>query len=279
MERIGVEFLIEAKWLLLACLSGAIPHCRENGSAGTDWQPLRTKWPRLDNGLLASDKRNMIELERVFIHAGDFHLRDVSFVVPSGQYAVLMGRTGSGKTTILETILGLRRIAAGTVKLNGQDVTDWRPAVRGVGYVPQDGALFRTMTVRDQIGLGLVIRKVPQPNVRRRVDELAHWLGIAHLLQRKPHGLSGGERQRVALGRALSFRPRILCLDEPLSALDDDTRTEMVALLKRVQKEAGVTALHVTHHVGEAEQLADVRLHLHEGRVDVSNGKPGKAST
>ena len=221
----------------------------------------------------------MIESERISIRAGEFHLRDVSFVVPSGQYAVLMGRTGSGKTTILETILGLRRIAAGQVKLNGQNVTQWRPAVRGVGYVPQDGALFRTMTVRDQIGLGLVIRKVPAAQVRQRVDELAHWLGIAHLWQRKPYGLSGGERQRVALGRALSFRPQVLCLDEPLSALDDDTRAEMVALLKRVQKEAGVTVLHVTHHVGEAEQLADVRLHLHEGRVDVSNGKPGQASS
>lgn len=216
----------------------------------------------------------MIELERVSIHAGEFHLRDVSFHVPAGQYAVLMGRTGSGKTTILETILGLRRIASGAVKLNGQNVTDWRPAVRGVGYVPQDGALFRTMTVRDQIGLGLVIRKVPESDVRRRVDELAHWLGIAHLLERKPHGLSGGERQRVALGRALSFRPKILCLDEPLSALDDATRTETVSLLKRVQKEAGVTALHVTHNVSEAEQLADVRLHLHDGQVVSSNGKP-----
>jgi ABC-type sugar transport system ATPase subunit len=209
----------------------------------------------------------MIELDRLTLHAGDFHLRDVSFVVPSGQYAVLMGRTGSGKTTILEAVLGLRRVSAGAIRLHGRDVTLWRPAVRGVGYVPQDGALFRTMTVRDQIGLGLVIRKVPTADIRRRVDEVAHWLGIAPLLERKPQGLSGGERQRVALGRALSFRPQILCLDEPLSALDDATRSEMVALLKRVQKEAGVTALHVTHNVSEAEQLADVRLHLRDGRI------------
>ena len=221
----------------------------------------------------------MIELDRVSIHAGDFHLREVSFTVTSGQYAVLMGRTGSGKTTILETILGLRRIASGAVKLNGQNVTDWRPAVRGVGYVPQDGALFRTMTVRDQVGLGLVIRKVSATEVARRVNELANWLGISHLLHRKPHGLSGGERQRVALGRALSFRPSVLCLDEPLSALDDATRSEMVTLLKRVQKEAGVTALHVTHNLGEAEQLADVRLHLHDGQVEVVNGKPGKPNS
>lgn len=209
----------------------------------------------------------MIELDRLTIHAGQFHLRDVSFTVPQGSYAVLMGRTGSGKTTILEAIIGLRRIASGAIRLNGRDVTEWKPAVRGVGYVPQDGALFRTMTVRDQIALGLVIRKASREAVRRRVAELADRLSIAHILDRKPFGLSGGERQRVALGRALSFRPRILCLDEPLSALDEETRAEMVALLKRVQKEAGVTVLHVTHNSGEAEQLADVRLHLRDGRV------------
>lgn len=199
--------------------------------------------------------------------AGDFHLRDVSCRVPRGKYAVLMGRTGSGKTTVLEAIIGLRRIASGVIRLDGKDVTAWKPAVRGVGYVPQDGALFRTMTVRDQIGLGLVIRKVPAAAIKQRVDDLAKWLGIAHLLDRRPRGLSGGERQRVALGRALSFRPRILCLDEPLSALDEATRDEMVALLKRIQRDSDVTVLHVTHNLGEAEQLADVRLHLHDGVI------------
>ncbi len=222
----------------------------------------------------------MIELDHLTMHAGQFHLRDVSFIVPQGQYAVLMGRTGSGKTTILEAVIGLRRISSGVVRLNGDDVTHWKPAVRGVGYVPQDGALFRTMTVRDQIGLGLVIRKVPRDAVQRRVAELAQWLGIEQLLDRKPFGLSGGERQRVALGRALSFRPRILCLDEPLSALDEETRAEMVTLLKRVQEEAGVTALHVTHNMTEAEQLADVRLHLRDGRIwQTDNGKAAKAAS
>jgi len=219
----------------------------------------------------------MIELDQLTVHAGDFHLRDVSFSVPTGKYAVLMGRTGSGKTTILEAILGLRRIASGRVLLHGEDVTDWKPAVRGVGYVPQDGALFRTMTVGDQMGLGLVIRKVPGREVRKRVAELARWLSIEELLERKPFGLSGGERQRVALGRALSFRPKILCLDEPLSALDEATRGEMVALLKRVQKEAGVTALHVTHNISEAEQLADVRLHLEKGQI--RQNEAGKQKT
>ena len=213
----------------------------------------------------------MIELDRLTLHAGDFLLRDVSFTVPTGQYAVLMGRTGSGKTTILEASLGLRRTSDGVIRLHGQDVTRWRPAVRGVGYVPQDGALFRTMTIREQIGLGLVIRKRPATEIQQRIQELAKWLGIGHLLDRKPRGLSGGERQRVALGRALSFRPRILCLDEPLSALDDDTRSEMVTLLKRVQQETGVTVLHVTHNQSEARQLADIRLHLEDGQVSANH--------
>ncbi|MCB1549051.1 MAG: ABC transporter ATP-binding protein [Hyphomicrobiaceae bacterium] len=214
----------------------------------------------------------MIEIRRLSMHAGSFRLDDISFHVPAGKYAVLMGRTGSGKTTILEAVIGLRRPAAGEIVLAGRDVTHWRPAVRGVGYVPQDGALFRTMTVREQISLGLVIRKAPAAAVRQRVDEVAAQLGIAHLLERRPRGLSGGERQRVALGRALAFRPKILCLDEPLSALDDSTRSEMIAMLKKVQKESGVTALHVTHNQSEADLLADVRLHLKDGQVWQSNG-------
>lgn len=215
----------------------------------------------------------MIELDRLTIHAGAFQLRDVSFTVPAGQYAVLMGRTGSGKTTILEAIIGLRHIAGGCIRLGGRDVTAWKPAVRGVGFVPQDGALFRTMSVRDQIALGLVIRKVPAEAIVTRVDDLAKRLGISHLLDRRPRGLSGGERQRVALGRALSFGPKVLCLDEPLSALDDKTRGEMIALLKRIQQETGVTALHVTHNLGEAERLADVVLQLEDGRVRKSTDK------
>jgi len=209
----------------------------------------------------------MIVLDRLSIHAGAFALCDVSFTVPTGRYAVLMGATGSGKTTILEAVLGLRHVSSGSVWLCGENATDKKPALRGVGFVPQDGALFRTMTVYDQIALGLMIRRQSAEFVRGRVTMLAERLGIAHLLDRRPRGLSGGERQRVALGRALSFWPKVLCLDEPLSALDDRTRGEMITLLKQVQQETGVTVLHVTHHQNEAEQLADVRLELHDGRV------------
>jgi molybdate/tungstate transport system ATP-binding protein len=128
--------------------------------------------------------------------------------------------------------------------------------------------LFSKMTVGEQIGLALTIRRVARDAVEQRVRELAELLGIVHLLARKPRGLSGGERQRVALGRALSFRPRVLCLDEPLSALDDETRQQMCRLLDDVRRRTGVTTLHITHNVHEAETLADCLFRLQDGRVE-----------
>jgi ABC-type sugar transport system ATPase subunit len=149
----------------------------------------------------------------------------------------------------------------------GSEVTNLKPAGRGIGYVPQDRALFQTMTVREHLAFALTIRRWERAEIDRRVDELAELLGLQHLLVRKPQGLSGGEAQRVALGRALAFRPGILCLDEPLSALDDETRQEMYELLQKVQAHTGVTTLHVTHHRGEASRLADSILLLKNGRI------------
>lgn len=209
----------------------------------------------------------MIVVENISVHAGDFRLHDVSLTVPTGGYGVLMGKTGSGKTTILESVIGLRSVSRGRIVLHGRDVTRLKPAVRGIGYVPQDGALFSTMTVEEQIALALVIRRVDAATIQRRVAELAELLGISHLLKRRPRGLSGGERQRVALGRALSFRPRVLCLDEPLSALDDETRGQMCALLADVRQRTGVTTLHITHNLEEARKLGDCLFRIEGGRV------------
>ncbi|HEX4071127.1 MAG TPA: ATP-binding cassette domain-containing protein, partial [Planctomycetaceae bacterium] len=127
--------------------------------------------------------------------------------------------------------------------------------------------LFETMTVREQLGFALTIRRRTPREIGRRVEELADLLGIRHLLARKPVGLSGGERQRVALGRALAAQPGVLCLDEPLSALDDATREEMYGLLSSVRQVAGVTTLHITHNRSEAIRLADVVLLMEDGQI------------
>ncbi len=209
----------------------------------------------------------MITVDRLSIHAGAFRLHSISFEVPAGKYGVLMGKTGCGKTTILESIIGLRRAHGGRIRLCGEDVTDLNPAVRGIGYVPQDGALFASMTVRDHLAFALHIRHVSEKQIRQRVEELAELLGITALLDRLPRGLSGGERQRVALGRALSFRPSVLCLDEPLSALDAETRWQVCELLESVRNHTHVTTLHVTHNFDEAKMLGDCWFRIAEGQV------------
>ena len=210
----------------------------------------------------------MIRLEQVTVHAGVFRLEEVSFSIPAGSHAALMGRTGAGKTTLLEAVCGLRRISAGQVWLGGREVTREAPGARGIGLVPQDGALFAHLTVRAHLTFALEIRRWTPERQAARVEELAGWLGIGGILDRRPAGLSGGESQRVALGRALSFQPRVLCLDEPLSALDDETRVEMCALLKEARRRTGVTILHITHNRAEAQLLADRMLYLRDGRVE-----------
>lgn len=209
----------------------------------------------------------MISVENMSICHGEFSLSEVSLSVPTGSYGVLMGKTGSGKTTILESVLGLRTISSGRILLDDQDVTWLNPAVRGIGYVPQDRALFSGMTVRDHLAFALLIRQVADKDIDERVNDLASSLEIVHLLERTPHGLSGGEQQRVALGRALSFRPRVLCLDEPLSALDSETRKQMCTLLEEISRKEHVTVLHVTHNLDEARRLADCLFSLVDGKI------------
>jgi len=209
----------------------------------------------------------MIALEQVAIRQHAFSLSGISFEIPAGQYAVLMGKTGSGKTTLAEAICGLRPIAAGRICLAGRDVTRLRPAARGVGYVPQDASLFSMLTVREHLAFALRIRRWSRADIERRVDELAQLLAVGHLLDRRPAGLSGGEAQRVSLGRALAMRPQVLVFDEPLSALDDDTRAEMYDLLLAVRRQTSVTVLHITHNRAEADHLADRLLELRTGAV------------
>ena len=204
----------------------------------------------------------MIALQDITIQSGAFRLANVSLSLARGECVALMGRTGQGKTTIIEAICGLRKVTQGCIRIDGQDVTHLPPAQRGVGYVPQDLALFPTMTVRQNLAFALRIRRKPQA-----VDELAGWLGIAPLLERRVTTLSGGEAQRTALGRALSFEPKVLLLDEPFSALDEETRAGMHQLMREVRQRTGVTVLHITHNRSEADALADRIITLEQGRV------------
>jgi molybdate/tungstate transport system ATP-binding protein len=209
----------------------------------------------------------MIQVRELGLQQGKFSLQGISFDIPSGAYGILMGKTGSGKTSILEAIAGLRHPTHGSILLGHRDVSRLEPGERGIGYVPQDGALFRTMTVYRQLAFALELRGWGRSSCEERVNELAGWLGITHLLQRKPHGLSGGETQRVALGRALSFKPKYLLLDEPLSSLDEETRETLIELLQGIRKSGEVTVLHITHQSQEAERLGDVVLRVIDGRV------------
>ncbi len=208
----------------------------------------------------------MIEFRDVTLRAGDFTLERLSFSIKAGAYAVIMGRTGSGKTTILESLCGLRPVASGQVFIDDKDVTALPPSKRNVGYVPQDLALFETMTVREHLEFAPRLRRFPPERLAAKTKELSELLGIGALLARKPKGLSGGEAQRVALGRALSFEPPVLLLDEPLSALDEQTREETQHLLRTVRKSTGVTTLHITHSRHEAEALATARFLIEDGK-------------
>ena len=209
----------------------------------------------------------MIRLADITIKQGDFKLSGIELELFSGQYGVLMGRSGCGKTTLLEAICGLRKIDQGKIILGDRDVTKLPPAERGVGYVPQDRALFPTQPVREQLAFALVLRSLGQAEISRRVEELAELLGLGELLDRLPDKLSGGEAQRVALGRALAHKPSVLCLDEPLSALDEELHDEMCKLLEHVNGQTGVTVLHITHSPSEATRLGGRHYQLVDGKI------------
>lgn len=198
-----------------------------------------------------------IVLEDLAIRAGTFERRGISLEVPAGECAVLMGRTGCGKTTLMETLCGLRPALSGRVWISGRDVTALPPRERGIGYVPQDVALFSSMTVFENLAFSLRLRRWDEPRLRERIQSLALRLGVEGLLPRTIAGLSGGEAKRVALGRALAFRPEILCLDEPLSALDVTTHESLCALIRETVIQEGVTAFLITHNPKEAEWLGN----------------------
>jgi len=209
----------------------------------------------------------VIELVDVCISQGAFKLDNICLNIADGEYVVLMGKTGCGKSTIIESICGLRKIDKGRIILNNVDVTLLAPAKRNIGYVPQDGALFATMTVSENIGFALDIRNVAIDVKKQAVFKIAEEMSISHLLDRGVTKLSGGERQRVALARALIFNPNILLLDEPLSALDSETYLEISKILKQVTQINQVTVLHISHNFNDQIHLSNRILKLEAGAL------------
>jgi len=217
--------------------------------------------------------KGRVQVVDLWVDLGEFHLRGIHLDVAPGEYFVILGPTGAGKTVLLETLAGLFRLRRGHILLDGEEVTNLPPERRGIGFVYQDYALFPHLSVAGNIAFGLKVRKRDHRTVEERVTAIGRLLGIDHLLHRRPATLSGGEQQRVALARALVVEPRLLLLDEPLSALDPRTREGLQRELVRVHRELGTTTIHVTHDFEEAMALADRIAILSEGQV-VQVGPP-----
>ncbi len=209
----------------------------------------------------------MIEIKNLSVNLGDFVLRNVSLSIGEGDYYIILGPTGAGKTVLLESIAGLHPITAGEIWLRDTNVTALEPEKRNIGIVYQDHVLFPHLTVKDNICFGLKIHKMKPEAIAERLDWLVDLLNIRHLLHRKPTTLSGGEKQKVSLARALSTGPEILMIDEPLSALDPETRETVQQELKQLHRKLGLTIVHITHDFEEALSLGTRIAVIGEGEL------------
>jgi len=215
----------------------------------------------------------MIEIKNLYVALDRFLLEDITLDIQDGEYFILLGPTGAGKTVLLEAIAGLYPVKSGQIRLNNKDVTFLSPEKRNIGFAYQDNMLFSHLTVADNICFGLKYRRKPRREIEATAGRLAELLGISHLMNRKPDTLSGGESQRVALARALAIEPQLLLLDEPLSALDPETREATQRELRQLHDRLKVTTIHVTHDFEEAAALGDRIAVLGNGRI-IQTGTP-----
>ena len=215
----------------------------------------------------------MITAQNIFKRFGSFQaLNDVSIDIPKGRLVALLGPSGSGKTTLLRIFAGLEQADFGNLTLDGLNAIDLKARERQVGFVFQHYALFRHMTVADNVAFGLKVRrgenKLTRTAIRAKVEDLLNLVQLGGLADRYPSQLSGGQRQRVALARALAVEPRLLLLDEPFGALDAQVRKDLRRWLRRLHDEMGLTSIFVTHDQEEALELADTVVVMNKGQIE-----------
>ena len=211
----------------------------------------------------------MIRLENVEKHfAGHPVVHPLSLTIDEGEFLTLLGPSGCGKTTILRMIAGFEQPTKGTIRLDGEDVTELPPNKRNLNLVFQHYALFPHMTVQENIQFGLKMKKVPVAEQKERIAEAIRLTQLTALANRYPHQLSGGQQQRVAIARAIANKPKVLLLDEPLGALDLQLRKNLQAELKQLQRSLGITFVYVTHDQEEAMMMSDRIVIMNNGRIE-----------
>jgi putative spermidine/putrescine transport system ATP-binding protein len=210
-----------------------------------------------------------LTLSNISKYFGDFTaVRDFNLEVNRGEFVSFLGPSGCGKTTTLRMIAGFELPTSGTIALGEEDITDKAPNARNVGMVFQSYALFPNMTVAQNIGFGLQVRKHPKNEIQDRVNEMLSIIHMEEKAKSYPYQLSGGQMQRVALARALAIRPEVLLLDEPLSALDAKIRVSLRAEIRSIQQKLGITAIYVTHDQEEALSLSDRIVVMNAGEME-----------
>lgn len=210
-----------------------------------------------------------VEMKNIYKRYGDFLASDnVSFGIEKGKLVALLGPSGSGKTTLLRMIAGLENPNFGDIFIDGKRVNDIPASKRGIGFVFQNYALFRYMTVFDNVAFGLELQKMPKKQIKERVKELLELTGLSGMEKRYPNQLSGGQRQRVAFARALAPNPQVLLLDEPFAAIDAKVRTELRSWLKEMVEKLGITSIFVTHDQDEAVEVADEIIITNHGTIE-----------
>jgi len=209
----------------------------------------------------------MIKIENLSRDWKEFQIDQINLEIKNNEYFVILGPTGSGKTLLLELIAGIWEVDSGDIYMDGKNVTRTPLEKRGVGFVYQNYMLFPHKTVFENIAFGLNMRKVNKEEVKTRVNEMMKLFNIDHLAHRLPRTLSGGEQQRTALARALIINPRVLLMDEPLSALDRKTRNDLIREMKELHQKFDITLVHVTHNFDEALALADRIAIMKDGRI------------